>query len=69
LDQLNGGGWVVFIVTNHFLVVASFLPTADGSRTLVRMVCPYTSTTKIATVSNNGYTNDYCALNVSSDVR
>jgi hypothetical protein len=24
---------VVFIATNHFLVVASFLPTVDGPRT------------------------------------
>jgi hypothetical protein len=30
LDELNGGGWVVFIVTNHFLVVVSFLLTVDG---------------------------------------
>jgi hypothetical protein len=30
LDQMNGGGWVVFIASNHFLVVAPFLPTADG---------------------------------------
>jgi hypothetical protein len=32
LGVLNGGGWVVFIATNHFLVVASFLPCADGPR-------------------------------------
>jgi hypothetical protein len=30
----NGDGWVVFIATNHFLVVAPFLPTADG-------LCPW----------------------------
>jgi hypothetical protein len=27
---VNGGGWVVFIATNHFLTVAPILPTADG---------------------------------------
>jgi hypothetical protein len=27
---MNGGGWVVFIASNHFLGVAPFLPTADG---------------------------------------
>jgi hypothetical protein len=29
---LNGGGWVVFIASNHFLAVALFLPAADGPR-------------------------------------
>jgi hypothetical protein len=32
LGLLNGGGWVVFIATNHFLAVAPILPTADGPR-------------------------------------
>jgi hypothetical protein len=32
LSVVNGGGWVVFIAPNHFLVVAPFLPTADGPR-------------------------------------
>jgi hypothetical protein len=32
LGELNGGGWVVFIATNHFLVIAPILPTANGSR-------------------------------------
>jgi hypothetical protein len=32
LDEVNGGGWDVFIASNHFLVVASFLPTVDGLR-------------------------------------
>jgi hypothetical protein len=27
---VNGGGWVVFKVSNHFLAVALFLPIADG---------------------------------------
>jgi hypothetical protein len=30
LDEVNGGGWVVFIASNHFLAIAPFLPTADG---------------------------------------
>jgi hypothetical protein len=30
LGEVNGCGWVVFIATNHFLVVAPILPTADG---------------------------------------
>jgi hypothetical protein len=67
---------LVFIAPNHFLVVAPFLPTADGPRPwsgrsapLVRTVRPCTSTTEISTVSSNGYINDYNALNASSDVR
>jgi hypothetical protein len=32
LGEVNGGGWVVFIATNHFLAVAPILPTADGPR-------------------------------------
>jgi hypothetical protein len=32
LDVENGGGWVVFIASNHFLGVAPFLPTTDGPR-------------------------------------
>jgi hypothetical protein len=30
LDEMNGGGWVVFIATNHFLAIVYFLPTVDG---------------------------------------
>jgi hypothetical protein len=32
LSEVNGGGWVVFLASNHFLGVAPFLPTADGPR-------------------------------------
>jgi hypothetical protein len=53
---------VVFIASNHFLVVALILPTADGPSS-------WSPTTKIATVSSNGYINGYIAFNVSSDVR
>jgi hypothetical protein len=56
---------VVFIASNHFLVVAPILPNADGLRPLVRTVRPCTSTTEIATVSSNGYR----AFNASLDVR
>jgi hypothetical protein len=59
---------VVFIATNHFLAVAPILPTADGPRPWFGR-SPCTSTAEIATVSSNGYINDYNALNASSDVR
>jgi hypothetical protein len=59
---------VVFIATNHFLVVDIVLPTADGPP-LVQTVRPCKSTVEIATVSSNSYINIYSALNVSSDVR
>jgi hypothetical protein len=42
---------VVFIATNHFLVVALVLPTVDSP--------PLRSTTEIATVSSNNYINGY----------
>jgi hypothetical protein len=67
LDEVNVG--VVFIASNHFLAVAPFLSTADGPRPPVRMVRPCTSTAEIATVSSNGYINDYSAFNASSDVK
>jgi hypothetical protein len=50
---------VLFIATNHFLVVASFLPTVGRSTLLVRKVRLCTSTAEIATVSSNGYINGY----------
>jgi hypothetical protein len=52
---------VVFIASNHFLVVASFLPTADGP--------PLHINGEITTASSNGYINSYRAFNASSDVR
>jgi hypothetical protein len=60
---------VVFIATNHFLVVAPILPTADGPHPWSGRSAPSTSTAEIATVSSNGYINGYNALNASSDVR
>jgi hypothetical protein len=56
LDKVNGGGWVVFIATNHFLPVAHFLPIADGPRFWPR---PCTSTTEIGTDNSNDYINGY----------
>jgi hypothetical protein len=32
LGEVNGGGWGCIYSPNHFLAVASFLPTADGPR-------------------------------------
>jgi hypothetical protein len=40
LGCVNGGGWVVFIATNHFLAVALVLPTADGPRSSSRRSAP-----------------------------
>jgi hypothetical protein len=60
---------VVFIAPNHFLVVAPFLPTADGPRPWSERSTPCTSTAENATVSSNGYINGYFAFNTSSDVR
>jgi hypothetical protein len=60
---------VVFIAPNHFLAVAPFLPTADGPRHWSGRSASAHQRLKIATVSSNGYINDYFALNVSSDVR
>jgi hypothetical protein len=48
---------IVFIATNHFLVVALVLPITVAP--LVRTVRPCTSTAEIATVSSNSYINDY----------
>jgi hypothetical protein len=49
---------VVFIATNHFLIIALFLPPWTVCA-LVRMVHPCTSTAEIATVSSNDYINGY----------
>jgi hypothetical protein len=59
---------VVFIASNHFLAVAPFLSIADGPHPSSDGP-PCTSTAEIATVSGNGYINDYSAFNVSSDVK
>jgi hypothetical protein len=40
LDVVNGGGWGCIYSPNHFLVVASFLPTADGLRPWSRRSTP-----------------------------
>jgi hypothetical protein len=61
---------VVFIATNHFLVVINFLPHADvRSVLLVRTVRPCISTSKIAMVTITAIATAISALNVSSYVR
>jgi hypothetical protein len=56
---------VVFIATNHFLVVASFLPIADSP-------CPWSgrsAPTHERLKSQRSAVTTISALNVSSDVR
>jgi hypothetical protein len=60
---------VVFIASNHFLVVAPFSADSGRSAPLVWTVCPCTSTAEIATVTSNVYINRYSAFNASLDVR
>jgi hypothetical protein len=69
LDQWNGGGWGC--IYSHQQLPSCCLISANRGRfvPLVRIVCPYTSTAEIATISSNGYINGYSALNASSDVR
>jgi hypothetical protein len=50
---------VVFIATNHFLVIASFSTGRGGSTPLVRTVRLCTSTAEIAMINSNGYINVY----------
>jgi hypothetical protein len=69
LDEVNGGGWVVFIATNHFLAVVHFLPTANGPRSWLgrsasahqRLKSQWSALMTISTAIS--------ALNVLSDVR
>jgi hypothetical protein len=55
LGVVNGGGWAC--------IYSSF--SANRGRSAVTAI----STATIATVSSNGYINDYFAFNASSDVR
>jgi hypothetical protein len=50
---------IVFTATNHFLVVASLLSTVDGPRSWFGRSAPAHQQLEIATVSSNGYINDY----------
>jgi hypothetical protein len=65
LGLLNGSGWVVFIATNHFLVVGSFLPPADGLRPWFGRSVSAHQRLK----SQRSAVSAISALNVSLDVR
>jgi hypothetical protein len=69
LGEVNGGGWGCIYSPQPLPSRCSFSVDRGRSAPLVRMVRPCTSTTKIATVSSNGYINGYIAFIVSSDVR
>jgi hypothetical protein len=69
LDVLNRGGWGCIYSPRPLPSRCSFSVDRGRSAPLVRTVRPCTSTATIATVSSNGYINDYYALNVSSDIR
>jgi hypothetical protein len=60
---------VVFIATNHFLVVASFLPTADGPCSWSRRSAPAHQRLKSQQLAVTAISTAISALNVSSDVR
>jgi hypothetical protein len=66
---VNGGGWGCIYSPQPLPTRCSISANRGRSVPLVRTVRPSTSTTKIPTVSSNGYINDYNALNASSDVR
>jgi hypothetical protein len=69
LGIVNGGGWGCIYSPQPLPSRCSLSVDRGRSAPLVRTVRPCTSTAEIATVSNNGYINDYYALNASSDVR
>jgi hypothetical protein len=60
---------VVIIATNHFLVVASFLPTADGPRPWSGKSTPAHQHLKLQRLAVTAISTATNALNVSSDVR
>jgi hypothetical protein len=60
---------VVFIATNHFLVVAYFLPTADGPRSWPERSAPAHQRLKSQRLSIIAISTAISALNASSDVR
>jgi hypothetical protein len=69
LVEVNGGGWGCIYSPQPLPSCCSVSADHARSAPLVWTVRPCTSTAKIATVSSNGYINDYYALNASSDVR
>jgi hypothetical protein len=60
---------VVFIATNHFLAVASFLPTVDGPLSWSRRSAPAHQWLKLQRSEVMAISMAISALNVSSDVR
>jgi hypothetical protein len=60
---------VVFIATNHFLVVAHFLPTADGPRSWLGLSAPSRQRLKSQRSAITTILTAISALNVSSNVR
>jgi hypothetical protein len=59
---------VVFIATNHFLVVAPFLPTADGPRSWSERSAPVHQRLKSQWSAVTTISMATSAFNVSSDV-
>jgi hypothetical protein len=60
---------VVFIDTNHFLVVAHFLPTMDGPRSTPGRSTPAHQRLKSQQSAVTAISTDISALNMSSYVR
>jgi hypothetical protein len=60
---------VVFIATNHFLVVASILPTADGPRPWFGQAATAHQRLKSQRLAITPISMATSALNASSDVR
>jgi hypothetical protein len=69
LDVVKGGGWGCIYSLQPLPSHCPHSVDREWSAPLVRTVRPCTSTAEIATVSSNGYINDYRAFNMSSDVR
>jgi hypothetical protein len=69
LGEVNGGGWGCIYSPQPLPSRCSFSVDRGRSAPLVQTVRPYTSTVEIATISSNGYINNYYALNASSNVR
>jgi hypothetical protein len=68
LGQVNGGGWGCIYSSQLLPSRCSLSADRGRSAPLVQTVHSCTSTAEIATVSSNGYINDYIAFNASSDV-
>jgi hypothetical protein len=67
--KFKGVVGVVFIVSNHLLIVVTFLPHVDGSCFLFGLSPPARSTTGLQRSVTAAISSVIIALNVSSDVR